>query len=79
MPAPLPDLGRELHAHLYGLFMPLGLSVCLRCQGECKYTIVDDGHSEWVSCVRFSPSPTAPVIVSCGWDKRVKVRRDHDL
>lgn len=42
-------------------------------QGECKYTIVDEGHSEWVSCVRFSPSPTAPVIVSCGWDKRVKV------
>ncbi|KAK3258497.1 receptor of activated protein kinase C 1-like protein [Cymbomonas tetramitiformis] len=23
--------------------------------GECKYTIADpDGHSEWVSCVRFS-------------------------
>jgi len=41
--------------------------------GECKFTITDEGHSEWVSCVRFSPSPTAPVIVSCGWDKRVKV------
>ncbi len=43
-------------------------------QGECKFTITDEGHSEWVSCVRFSPSPTAPVIVSCGWDKKVKVR-----
>lgn len=42
-------------------------------QGECKFTITDEGHSEWVSCVRFSPSPTAPVIVSCGWDKKVKV------
>jgi len=41
--------------------------------GECKYTIVDEGHTEWVSCVRFSPSATAPVIVSCGWDKLVKV------
>jgi guanine nucleotide-binding protein subunit beta-2-like 1 protein len=41
--------------------------------GECKYTIQEDGHSEWVSCVRFSPSQTAPVIVSAGWDKLVKV------
>jgi len=41
--------------------------------GECKFTIVEDGHTEWVSCVRFSPSATAPVIVSAGWDKVVKV------
>lgn len=41
--------------------------------GECKYTIQDGGHSEWVSCVRFSPSTTAPKIVSSGWDKTVKV------
>lgn len=26
-----------------------------------------------MSCVRFSPSPSAPVIVSAGWDKLVKV------
>jgi guanine nucleotide-binding protein subunit beta-2-like 1 protein len=41
--------------------------------GECKYTITEDCHSEWVSCVRFSPSPNAPVIVSAGWDRLVKV------
>ena len=41
--------------------------------GECKYTIQEDGHTEWVSCVRFSPSPSNPLIVSCGWDKLVKV------
>merc|ERR1719399_1441869 len=41
--------------------------------GECKYTIKDEGHTEWVSCVRFSPSPTNPLIVSCGWDNLVKV------
>lgn len=41
--------------------------------GECKYTITEDGHTEWVSCVRFSPSPTIQVIVSCGWDRLVKV------
>jgi len=41
--------------------------------GECKYTIHEDGHTEWVSCVRFSPSTQNPLIVSCGWDKLVKV------
>lgn len=31
-----------------------------------------------VSCVRFSPNVMNPVIVSCGWDKVVKVRlTDH--
>ena len=41
--------------------------------GECKFNIQEDGHSEWVSCVRFSPNPSNPVIVSAGWDKVVKV------
>lgn len=40
--------------------------------GECKFTI-DNAHDEWVSCVRFSPQATSPVIVSCGWDGKVKV------
>ncbi len=29
--------------------------------------------TEWVSCVRFSPMTTNPIIVSAGWDKVVKV------
>jgi guanine nucleotide-binding protein subunit beta-2-like 1 protein len=41
--------------------------------GECKYTVTEQCHTEWVSCVRFSPAPATPVIVSCGWDKKVKV------
>ncbi|GAA5876744.1 hypothetical protein JCM8547_002035 [Rhodosporidiobolus lusitaniae] len=41
--------------------------------GECKFNIQEEGHSEWVSCVRFSPNPMNPVIVSAGWDKVVKV------
>jgi len=44
--------------------------------GECKYTIAggeNAGHTEWVSCVRFSPSQQVPLIVSCGWDRLVKV------
>jgi len=41
--------------------------------GVCKYTIQDEGHTEWVSCVRFSPNTANPIIVSAGWDKIVKV------
>jgi len=41
--------------------------------GECKFDITTDCHSDWISCVRFSPNPSNPVIVSGGWDKIVKV------
>lgn len=41
--------------------------------GECKFVIKDEGHSDWVSCVKFSPSTTNPLIVTGGWDKKVKV------
>jgi guanine nucleotide-binding protein subunit beta-2-like 1 protein len=46
--------------------------------GECKFTISEpEGHSEWVSCVRFSPMTNNPIIVSAGWDRLVKVRPRH--
>jgi guanine nucleotide-binding protein subunit beta-2-like 1 protein len=41
--------------------------------GVLKYTINEDCHTEWVSCVRFSPNLQNPLIVSAGWDKVVKV------
>ncbi|KAF7834591.1 guanine nucleotide-binding protein subunit beta-like protein [Senna tora] len=42
--------------------------------GECKYTIQDsDAHSDWVSCVRFSPNTLQPTIVSASWDRTIKV------
>eukprot|EP00123_Amoebidium_parasiticum_P000902 comp11826_c0_seq1/m.6453 comp11826_c0_seq1/g.6453 ORF comp11826_c0_seq1/g.6453 comp11826_c0_seq1/m.6453 type:complete len:313 (-) comp11826_c0_seq1:82-1020(-) len=41
--------------------------------GECKYTITDEGHTEWVSDVAFSPNTANPIIVSAGWDRLVKV------
>jgi guanine nucleotide-binding protein subunit beta-2-like 1 protein len=41
--------------------------------GQLKYHISDEAHKEWVSCVRFSPNLQMPLIVSCGWDKIVKV------
>ena len=33
----------------------------------------EDAHNDWVSCVRFSPNVSNPIIVSCGWDRTVKV------
>lgn len=41
--------------------------------GCCKYVFSDNGHSEWVSCVRFSPNADNPMVVTSGWDKQVKV------
>jgi len=41
--------------------------------GQLKVPIQDDGHKDWVSCVRFSPNVNQPLIVSAGWDKLVKV------
>jgi len=40
---------------------------------ECKYTILEDMHTDWISSVVFSPSAKMPLIVSAGWDKLVKV------
>lgn len=41
--------------------------------GVCKYTILDEGHTDWVKCVRFSPNSSNPIIVSASEDKLVKV------
>eukprot|EP01071_Lankesteria_metandrocarpae_P001106 Lankesteria_metandrocarpae@DN1284_c0_g1_i1.p1 len=40
---------------------------------ECKFTVDKNMHEDWVSCVRFSPLLKQPLVVSCGWDKIVKV------
>lgn len=40
--------------------------------GQCKFTLSEQGHTDWVSCVRFSPA-NVPIIVSAGWDRIVKV------
>merc|ERR1712100_549886 len=47
--------------------------------GECKVTIADNNHSEWISCVRFSPDVSNPIVVSCGWDRVVKVWDPSDF
>nr|ABS01292.1 similar to activated kinase C receptor [Trypanosoma carassii] len=42
-------------------------------KGDCMHTFGRDAHTDWVSCVRFSPSLQTPLIVSGGWDNLVKV------
>jgi len=42
-------------------------------KGDCMSTFQSDGHTDWVSTVRFSPSLANPLIVSGGWDGLVKV------
>jgi WD40 repeat protein len=37
--------------------------------------MTEEGHSEWVSSVKFSPNPANPIIVSSGWDKMIKVSK----
>lgn len=41
------------------------------------FSFQDDGHSDWVSCVRFSPNHANPIIVSAGWDRMVKVSEEE--
>merc|ERR1712127_693518 len=49
--------------------------------GECKYTIVSEGegHSEWVSCVSFSPNASHPLIGHGGYINAVTVSPDGSL
>ncbi|KAL1395591.1 hypothetical protein pipiens_011138 [Culex pipiens pipiens] len=42
---------------------------------ECKYTIQEDGHSDWVSCVRFSPNHSKLIKI---WNlANCKLKIDH--
>lgn len=42
-------------------------------KGDCMSTLDRDAHTDWVSCVRFSPNLATPLIVSGSWDNTVKV------
>lgn len=49
------------------------LTFIFLCNSLSALLFQDDSHSEWASCVRFSPNSSNPIIVSCGWDRLVKV------
>lgn len=72
------------HPLMVSLVVSFVRSYCSAWLVQWSLTVVDvfllfsalqeEGHSEWVSCVRFSPNNQNPIIVSCGWDRLVKVR-----
>lgn len=41
--------------------------------GECKFTVEQNAHTDWVSCVRFYQDIKTPIVVSASWDKTIKV------
>lgn len=41
--------------------------------GECKFTVEQNSHTDWVSCVKFYQSSKEPIIVTASWDKTIKV------
>jgi len=42
-------------------------------QGVCKFTVDQNPHTDWVSCVRYFQDLKIPIIVSASWDKTIKV------
>eukprot|EP00276_Gloeochaete_wittrockiana_P020906 CAMPEP_0184347786 /NCGR_PEP_ID=MMETSP1089-20130417/22356_1 /TAXON_ID=38269 ORGANISM="Gloeochaete wittrockiana, Strain SAG46.84" /NCGR_SAMPLE_ID=MMETSP1089 /ASSEMBLY_ACC=CAM_ASM_000445 /LENGTH=331 /DNA_ID=CAMNT_0026679099 /DNA_START=35 /DNA_END=1030 /DNA_ORIENTATION=+ len=44
--------------------------------GKCQLSIGPEyphGHSDWVSCVKFSPVADSNIAISASWDKTIKV------
>lgn len=41
--------------------------------GECKFTVDQNGHTDWVSSVKFYQDTKNPIVVSASWDKTIKV------
>jgi guanine nucleotide-binding protein subunit beta-2-like 1 protein len=41
--------------------------------GECKFTVEQNAHTDWVSCVKFYQDNKTPIVVSASWDKTIKV------
>jgi guanine nucleotide-binding protein subunit beta-2-like 1 protein len=41
--------------------------------GVCKFTVDQNPHSDWVSCVRYFHDMKNPIVVSASFDKTIKV------
>lgn len=42
-------------------------------QGVCRFTIEQDQHTDWVSCVRYFHDKNHPLVVTASWDRSIKV------
>jgi len=41
--------------------------------GQCKFTLTQQGHQHWVTCVKFSPHQKTPLLITASYDMIVKV------
>ena len=41
--------------------------------GHCKFTVDQNAHTDWVSCVRYFWDTKMPICVSASWDRQIKV------
>jgi len=41
--------------------------------GECKFTVEQNAHTDWVSAVKFYQDTKNPIVVSASWDRTIKV------
>lgn len=41
--------------------------------GVCKFTVEQNQHTDWVSCVRYHDDVKRPIVISASWDRTVKV------
>jgi len=41
--------------------------------GVCKFTVDQNPHTDWVSCVRYFHDTKNPILVSASWDRTIKV------
>jgi guanine nucleotide-binding protein subunit beta-2-like 1 protein len=48
-------------------------------KGECKFTVEEDQHNDWVSSIRFSPDTKNPVLATGSWDGTIKVWDSHSM
>jgi guanine nucleotide-binding protein subunit beta-2-like 1 protein len=46
---------------------------------DCKYTNEHNNHSDWISCVRYSPVAKNPYFATSGWDGRLKIWQSNFL
>lgn len=46
---------------------------------ECKFTVEEDNHNDWVSAVRFSPDTKNPILATASWDGTIKVWESHSM
>jgi guanine nucleotide-binding protein subunit beta-2-like 1 protein len=41
--------------------------------GQCKFTVEENAHTDWVSAVKFYHDTKTPIVVSASWDRTIKV------